>query len=134
MDFQAPAIFQETPCRVARCRTTRRASSAVVGKAMAFLYAFDLLELNGQDLRREPLEVRKATLASILTVFQHACKMGLEGIVSKRLGSTYRSGRSPTGSSSRTRKHRRLSGRLRRSEDDDYPATALMCGKTEWSK
>jgi hypothetical protein len=30
-----------------------------------------------------------------LTVFQHACKMGLEDIVSKRLGSTYRSGRSP---------------------------------------
>jgi len=28
-------------------------------------------------------------------VFHHACKMGLEGIVSKRLGSTYRSGRSP---------------------------------------
>ena len=28
-------------------------------------------------------------------VFQHACKMGLEGIVSKRLGSRYRSGRSP---------------------------------------
>ena len=31
-------------------------------EAMAFLYAFDLLELDGQDLRREPLEVRKATL------------------------------------------------------------------------
>ena len=80
----------------------------------AFLYAFDLLELDGADLRREPIEVRKATLASILrksrsgvrlnehlehdsglTVFQHACKMGLEGIVSKRLGSRYRSGRSP---------------------------------------
>jgi ATP-dependent DNA ligase len=30
-----------------------------------------------------------------LTVFQHACKMGLEGIVSKKLGSRYRSGRSP---------------------------------------
>jgi ATP-dependent DNA ligase len=30
-----------------------------------------------------------------LTVFQHACKIGLEGIVSKRLGSRYRSGRSP---------------------------------------
>ena len=28
-------------------------------------------------------------------VFAHACKMGLEGIVSKRLGSTYRSGRRP---------------------------------------
>jgi bifunctional non-homologous end joining protein LigD len=32
----------------------------------AFLYAFDLLELNGIGLRREPIEVRKATLASIL--------------------------------------------------------------------
>jgi bifunctional non-homologous end joining protein LigD len=76
-----------------------------------FLYAFDLLELNGTDLRREPFEVRKATLASLLRgcppgvrfnqhlahpgelVFQHACAMGLEGIVSKRLGSRYRSGR-----------------------------------------
>ena len=29
------------------------------------------------------------------TVFRHACKLGLEGIVSKRLGSRYRSGRSP---------------------------------------
>ena len=35
-------------------------------EAVAFLYAFDLLELDGTDLRREPLEVRKATLASIL--------------------------------------------------------------------
>jgi ATP-dependent DNA ligase len=78
-----------------------------------FLYAFDLLELNGTDLRREPIETRKATLASVLrgclpglrlnehlahdgeSVFRHACKMGLEGIVSKRLGSRYRSGRSP---------------------------------------
>jgi len=78
-----------------------------------FLYAFDLLELNGDDLRREPLDTRKATLASVLrraapglrlndhieadgpTVFAHACKMGLEGIVSKRKTSTYRSGRSP---------------------------------------
>jgi bifunctional non-homologous end joining protein LigD len=77
-----------------------------------FLYAFDLIELNGDDLRRDPLEVRKATLRSIVvkagpgirfnghiegdgpTVFAHACKMVLEGIVSKRLGSPYRSGRS----------------------------------------
>jgi len=64
-------------------------------------------------LRRDPLEVRKATLASIVakvrpgirfnehiegdgpTVFAQACKLGLEGIVSKRKDSTYRSGRSP---------------------------------------
>jgi bifunctional non-homologous end joining protein LigD len=71
-------------------------------EATAFLYAFDLLELDGTDLRREPLETRKATLASVLrqsspglrlnehlehpegaVVFQHACKMGLEGIVSE---------------------------------------------------
>jgi ATP-dependent DNA ligase len=31
-----------------------------------FLYAFDLIELNSDDLRRDPLEVRKATLASVL--------------------------------------------------------------------
>src|SRR6516225_6083906 len=60
------------------------------------------------------LQVRKATLASVigragsglrfnehmeetdgLLVFQHACKLGLEGIVSKRRDSRYRSGRSP---------------------------------------
>jgi ATP-dependent DNA ligase len=32
----------------------------------AFLYAFDLIELNGDDMRRDPLEVRKATLRSVL--------------------------------------------------------------------
>ena len=66
------------------------------------LYTFDLIELNGDDLRRDPLEARKATLEMILakagigirfnehmqgdgeTVFRHACKLGLEGIVSKR--------------------------------------------------
>jgi bifunctional non-homologous end joining protein LigD len=76
-----------------------------------FLFAFDLLELDGMDLRREPLETRKATLASLLrgclpglrvnehlihsgeVVYRHACRMGLEGIVSKRLGSRYTSGR-----------------------------------------
>ena len=31
-----------------------------------FLFAFDLIELNGDDLRRDPLQVRKATLASIV--------------------------------------------------------------------
>jgi bifunctional non-homologous end joining protein LigD len=78
-----------------------------------FLYAFDLIELNGDDLRHDPLEGRKATLEMIVakawpgirfnkhmegdgeTVFRHACKLGLEGIVSKRKDSAYRSGRSP---------------------------------------
>jgi bifunctional non-homologous end joining protein LigD len=78
-----------------------------------FLYAFDLIELDGDDLRHHPLTVRKTTLASLvaraapglqfnahieadgLDVFNHACKLGLEGIVSKRKESRYRSGRSP---------------------------------------
>jgi len=34
--------------------------------ASVFLYAFDLIEFNGDDLRREPLDTRKATLASVL--------------------------------------------------------------------
>jgi bifunctional non-homologous end joining protein LigD len=34
--------------------------------AEVFLYAFDLIELDGDDLRRDPLNVRKATLASVL--------------------------------------------------------------------
>ena len=68
-----------------------------------------LIELNGDDLRRDRLEVRKATLASMLakagpglkfnehiegdgpTVLAHGCKMGLESIVSKRKDSAYRS-------------------------------------------
>jgi bifunctional non-homologous end joining protein LigD len=76
----------------------------------AMLYAFDLLELDGEDLRSLPLSDRKKRLARLLgrrrvgivlsahtdedgaTIFLQACKMGLEGIVSKRLSAPYRSG------------------------------------------
>ena len=76
----------------------------------AILQAFDLLELNGEDLRPLPLGERKAWLARLLAgstagivfnehtdddgaiVFKQACAMGLEGIVSKRLTAPYRSG------------------------------------------
>jgi bifunctional non-homologous end joining protein LigD len=73
------------------------------------LYAIDLLYLNGYDLRGAPLVERKALLQSLLkdsgilfsesfetdgaTIFKSACKMGLEGIVSKRRDSRYQSGR-----------------------------------------
>ena len=75
------------------------------------LCAFDLIELDGEDLHREPIEVRKRTLKGLLrrahpgiafnrhfevegaVVFGQACALGCEGIVSKRLGSPYRSGR-----------------------------------------
>jgi bifunctional non-homologous end joining protein LigD len=89
-----------------RLRYRRRDASVI-------LVAFDMIELNGDDLRRDPIEKRKAALARLLshaapriqftehieedgaTVFEHACKLGLEGIVSKRKGSRYSAGRSP---------------------------------------
>jgi bifunctional non-homologous end joining protein LigD len=81
--------------------------------ASAVHCAFDLPELDGEDLRHESIEKRKELLADLLDgshvslvfnecfeedgaiVYREACKLGCEGIVSKRLGSRYRSGRSP---------------------------------------
>jgi ATP-dependent DNA ligase len=76
----------------------------------AMPYAFDLIEHDGQDLRDLPFLDRKAALARMLrgtdthilfnehvagdgpTVFEHACRLGAEGIVSKREDGTYQSG------------------------------------------
>src|SRR5262245_32879241 len=73
----------------------------------AILYAFDLIEYDGKDLRDRPFLDRKAALARLLsdpeagillnehvaedgpTVFAHACRLGAEGIVSKRIDGTY---------------------------------------------
>jgi bifunctional non-homologous end joining protein LigD len=80
------------------------------GAAEASLVAYDLLQFQGEDWRRMPLEVRRAQLGSLVAgvdgltfseaiegdgplVFDHACRLGLEGIVSKRLGGLYASGR-----------------------------------------
>jgi bifunctional non-homologous end joining protein LigD len=70
------------------------------------------LQIDGRDLRGEPIEARKAELSRVLdgcrpglvlnavfhdpgpVVFEHACKLGCEGIVSKRRGSRYARGRS----------------------------------------
>ena len=77
------------------------------------LIAFDLIQLAGKDLRDHRLVDRKRRLASIVPagsgmalcehlahdgvkVFEHACRLGLEGIVSKRLDAPYRSGPSTT--------------------------------------
>jgi bifunctional non-homologous end joining protein LigD len=83
-------------------------------KARLVYYAFDLLYLDGFDLRRAPLVGRKRVLAELLsgvglnlirhtehlegdgaTILEHACKLGLEGIVSKRADAPYRSGARP---------------------------------------
>ena len=80
--------------------------------ASAVHCAFDLLELDGEDQRRQPIDKRKELLAELLSgpqlnlvfnecfeqdgaiVYREACKLGCEGIVSKRLDSPYQSGRS----------------------------------------
>jgi bifunctional non-homologous end joining protein LigD len=79
----------------------------------AVLYAFDLIEHDGEDLRDSPFLDRKATLARLLrntqagilfnehiaedgpVVFAHACRLGAEGIVSKKVDGAYRSGPCP---------------------------------------
>ncbi len=77
------------------------------------LYAFDILALDGDDLRRLPLSMRKTNLARLLArrpdgifvapfeqgeigpdLFRAACNMGLEGLVSKRRDRPYQAGRS----------------------------------------
>jgi bifunctional non-homologous end joining protein LigD len=82
--------------------------------ARVILMAFDLLYLNSEDVRKRPLLARKALLKTVLgasrpatllqfsdhmlgegkAVLANACKLGLEGIVSKRADRPYRSGRS----------------------------------------
>ncbi|MBX3597579.1 MAG: DNA ligase D [Rhizobiaceae bacterium] len=77
-------------------------------------YMFDLLWLDGEDLRNEPLTERKAKLKELLgpeteesalrysehfvrpgnVMLAHACRLGLEGVVSKQADAPYTSGRS----------------------------------------
>ncbi len=80
----------------------------------ALFYAFDLLYIDGKDIRALPLTDRKALLLQSLddagsadrirfsehliddgaAMARHACRLGLEGIVAKRADAAYRSGRS----------------------------------------
>ena len=76
--------------------------------------AFDVLAMDGDDLRQLPLTLRKTNLARLLArrpdgifvapleqgeigpdLFRAACRMGLEGLVSKRRDRAYRGGRCP---------------------------------------
>jgi bifunctional non-homologous end joining protein LigD len=81
------------------------------GSRSVFLFAFDQLELDGENMRREPWEIRRATLVRLLrkagpgirlsedlngdgeTIFRHACALGAEGIVAKHRDRPYQSAR-----------------------------------------
>ena len=121
--------------RGARRQTASRPSRAAAGsvggphRPLVF-YAFDLLHLDGEDLRDEPLLERKERLEKLLgerattpplrysehfvepgkIMLRHACRMGLEGVISKRADAPYRSGRgNATGSSRNARSARNSS-------------------------
>jgi bifunctional non-homologous end joining protein LigD len=87
------------------------------------LFAFDLLEIGGDDLRDLPLIERKRRLGRLIgktknsrtiqygehlkgngaSVLDYVCRLGLEGIVSKRVDAPYRSGPSKTRLKSKSR-------------------------------
>ncbi|MBK8082390.1 MAG: DNA ligase D [Devosia sp.] len=98
---------------IARFAALQEALSSGAGNRLVY-YAFDLLHLDGWDLRAVPIEKRKELLAQLLggrvepstaiqfsdhvvgdggALFDRASELGLEGIVSKRLGTCYESGR-----------------------------------------
>ena len=107
VDAKGQAVFYELPSAI----TTKPARV----KARLVYYVFDLLYLDGFDLRGAALIDRKRVLEALLdntpgtqliryvehiegdgeVVLAHACKIGLEGIVSKRADAPYRSGRCP---------------------------------------
>jgi hypothetical protein len=102
-------------------------------------YAFGLVELNGKDMRAAPIEARKAALAKLVPakmlglaftehltddgpiIFRHACKLGCEGIVSKRLGSPIVPAAHLIASRPRTRTARPLGAWKRRTGGEARP-------------
>jgi bifunctional non-homologous end joining protein LigD len=89
-----------------------RACFSRQGAPEAFLYAFDVLELDGQDMRARSWAARRGALVTLLAgaspgirlcehiedadgavLFRAACNVGLQGIVAKRRDSRHRSGR-----------------------------------------
>jgi bifunctional non-homologous end joining protein LigD len=93
---------------------TLHAAVSAKSAPAALLYAFDLLHLDGQDLRSLPLDERRLLLEDLLlyvadplrfsehvlgdgpSVVRAACDLGLEGIVAKVRDAPYRSGRGET--------------------------------------
>jgi bifunctional non-homologous end joining protein LigD len=97
---------------VSRFSALQEALSERKTASAAVFFAFDLLYLDGYNLREAALDDRKDILAKLLSsnrhpslrysdhvvgsgqsMYEYACRLGLEGIVSKRRDAPYRSGR-----------------------------------------
>src|SRR3954471_11920701 len=106
-------IDGEAVCQFEDGHSDFHALASDAGCAKAVLWAFDLLMIDGEDIRALPLEERRARLLRLLeqakpegiyfsehddgggeALYRAACGLGLEGIVAKRKGSRYVSGRS----------------------------------------
>ena len=123
------------------------------GEAVLAYYAFDLLSLDGQDLRRKPLTERKAALEGIMPeddeilrfsdhiegkgedVIGKACGMGLEGIVSKKVSAKYVSGRGSGWIKSKcVGRDEFVIGGYRKSDKKGRPFASLLLGEFEDGK
>ena len=109
-------VAQGDPGAFVKAEQVDRAGLREIGRQReAVLVPFDLLGMDGADLRPLPLLGPRRRLAAILAggpdallfssnveagqgeaLFRHACAMNLEGTVSKRLEAPYRSGLSQT--------------------------------------
>ena len=118
-------------------------------------FIFDLLSLDGKDLRKKPLRERRALLDKLMSAkgisnflvyaddvegsgaefFAHACAMGLEGIVSKRADAPYRSGRGKDWLKIKCKRGEEfVIGGCSRSEVKGKPFSSLLLGTFEDGK
>jgi bifunctional non-homologous end joining protein LigD len=118
-------------------------------------FVFDLLILDGKDLRKRPLKERRARLAELMAAkgvadwlvyadfvegsgpefFAQACAAGLEGIVSKRIDALYRSGRGKDWRKIKcTRGEEFVIGGYSRSDVKGKPFSSLLLGTFEGDK
>ena len=111
LDGELVALRPDGRLELRRCCRRRCPTAATAG---LFLYVFDLLHLDGWDLRDCRLTDRKAALQPLATgavrcasatiwkaqtprVRRQACAMGLEGIICKRADAPYRAAAAATG-------------------------------------
>jgi bifunctional non-homologous end joining protein LigD len=117
-------------------------------------FVFDLLDLNGKDWRKKKLKERRARLAKLMAngvpdwlvyadyvegsgqeFFTQACRAGLEGIMSKRADSLYRSGRGKDWLKIKCLKGEEfVIGGFSRSEVKGKPFSSLLLGTFEDGK